>query len=68
MTEYRTHTFEHEGHRLVYDVYGEGDRLIVYTHGLLVDSGFAAVEEFGDFDRNYDADATDFIIHVARKP
>lgn len=35
---------------------------------LLVDSGFAAVEEFGDFDRNYDADATDFIIHVARKP
>jgi pimeloyl-ACP methyl ester carboxylesterase len=40
VTEYRTHTFEHEGHRLVYDVYGEGDRLIVYTHGLLVDSGF----------------------------
>ncbi|WNZ13666.1 methyltransferase domain-containing protein [Streptomyces sp. 11x1] len=35
---------------------------------LLVDSGFAAVEEFGDFDRNFDDDTTDFIIHVARKP
>jgi pimeloyl-ACP methyl ester carboxylesterase len=31
-------SFVHNGHRLVYDVYGEGDRVIVYTHGLLLDS------------------------------
>ena len=37
-TGYRTETLTHDGHELVYDVYGKGDRLIVYTHGLLVDS------------------------------
>jgi pimeloyl-ACP methyl ester carboxylesterase len=39
-------TFEHEGRNLVYDVYGEGDDVIVYSHGLLLSSelhrGFAA--------------------------
>lgn len=35
---YRTGTFEHEGCRLVYDEYGSGDRVVVYTHGLLLDS------------------------------
>lgn len=35
---YRTSTFTHEGHELVYDVYGSGGRLLVYTHGLLLDS------------------------------
>jgi pimeloyl-ACP methyl ester carboxylesterase len=35
---YRTSTFEFEGHELVYDVYGRGDRLVVYLHGLLLDS------------------------------
>jgi pimeloyl-ACP methyl ester carboxylesterase len=35
---YRTGTFEHEGNRLVYDEYGTGDRVIVYMHGLLLDS------------------------------
>jgi len=36
--DYETHTFEHDGHQLVYDEYGDGDRLVVYLHGLLLDS------------------------------
>lgn len=36
---YETSTFEHDGHQLVYDEYGTGDRVIVYMHGLLLDSG-----------------------------
>ena len=43
---FRTDSFEHRGHRLVYDVYGadeggglaDGGRVIVYLHGLLLDS------------------------------
>lgn len=35
---YDTSTFTHDGHELVYDVYGSGDRLLVYMHGLLLDS------------------------------
>lgn len=35
---YRTATFTHDGHELVYDVYGKGERLLVYMHGLLLDS------------------------------
>lgn len=35
---YETSSFIHEGNRLVYDSYGEGERLLVYLHGLLVDS------------------------------
>ncbi len=34
----RASSFEHEGHRLVYDVYGRGDHVVVYLHGLLLDS------------------------------
>jgi pimeloyl-ACP methyl ester carboxylesterase len=33
-----TESFTHRGKRLVYDSYGEGDRLLVYLHGLLLDS------------------------------
>lgn len=33
-----TESFTHRGRRLVYDVYGEGDRVLVYIHGLLLDS------------------------------
>jgi pimeloyl-ACP methyl ester carboxylesterase len=33
-----TESFHHRGHRLVYDTYGEGDRVLVYVHGLLLDS------------------------------
>ena len=29
-------SFEYEGHRIEYDSYGEGDRLVVLTHGLLM--------------------------------
>ncbi len=36
--EYRTRRFVHQGHGLSYDVYGEGDRLLVYMHGLLLDA------------------------------
>jgi pimeloyl-ACP methyl ester carboxylesterase len=37
-TRYRTERFRHQGHELVYDVYGEGERLLVYMHGLLLDA------------------------------
>ena len=36
--DFHTDSFVHEGHRLVYDVYGEGDRVLLYMHGLLLDS------------------------------
>lgn len=35
---YETHELHHRGHRLVYDSYGEGDRVLVYLHGLLLDA------------------------------
>jgi pimeloyl-ACP methyl ester carboxylesterase len=35
---HRTGTFTHRGHRLTYDDYGTGDQLLVYMHGLLLDS------------------------------
>ncbi|MBH0246651.1 class I SAM-dependent methyltransferase [Streptomyces bacillaris] len=34
---------------------------------LLIDTGFDTVQQFGDFQENYDIDAVDFVIHVARK-
>ncbi len=34
----RTGSFEYRGHRLVYTEYGDGDRVVVYLHGLLIDS------------------------------
>lgn len=30
--------FEHDGHRLHYEVHGEGPRVLVYLHGLLLDA------------------------------
>lgn len=33
-----TDALSHRGRRLVYDTYGEGDRVLVYMHGLLLDS------------------------------
>lgn len=33
-----TSSFDHQGHELVYGVYGSGEELVVYTHGLLMDS------------------------------
>lgn len=35
---YQTYSFEHRGHNLVYDVYGTEGPLLVYIHGLLLDS------------------------------
>jgi pimeloyl-ACP methyl ester carboxylesterase len=35
---YRTASFVHQGHELVYDTHGEGERLVVYMHGLLLDA------------------------------
>ena len=35
---YRTERFVHQGHELVFDTYGEGERLLVYMHGLLLDA------------------------------
>ena len=35
---YTTSSFTHDGHQLIYDTYGRGDRLVIYLHGLLVDS------------------------------
>ncbi len=34
--QYRTESFVHQGYELVYDTYGQGERLIVYMHGLLL--------------------------------
>ena len=36
--QYRTASFVHRGRELVYDTYGEGERLLVYMHGLLLDA------------------------------
>jgi pimeloyl-ACP methyl ester carboxylesterase len=36
--DHTTDSFTFAGHQLVYDTYGSGDRLLVYLHGLLVDS------------------------------
>jgi pimeloyl-ACP methyl ester carboxylesterase len=35
---HRTASFEHRGRRLVYDDHGDGDRVVVYLHGLLLDA------------------------------
>jgi pimeloyl-ACP methyl ester carboxylesterase len=35
---FRTSSFTFGGRRLVYDEYGEGTRVVVYLHGLLIDS------------------------------
>ncbi len=35
---YHSSTFTHHGYELAYDTYGSGDRLLVYIHGLLLDS------------------------------
>jgi pimeloyl-ACP methyl ester carboxylesterase len=35
---YETRSFQHRSHTLVYDEYGEGERLIVYLHGILLDA------------------------------
>lgn len=35
---YQSATFTHRGYELAYYTYGSGDRLLVYTHGLLLDS------------------------------
>lgn len=37
-TRFRTGSFRFDGHELVYDEYGSGERLVVYLHGLLLDS------------------------------
>jgi len=34
----RPHSFVHDGHRLAYEVHGEGQRLLLYMHGLLLDA------------------------------
>jgi pimeloyl-ACP methyl ester carboxylesterase len=35
----KTSTFRHEGYRLSYELHGEGKRVIVLLHGLLLDAG-----------------------------
>ncbi|MGH3441094.1 MAG: alpha/beta fold hydrolase [Nitriliruptorales bacterium] len=35
----RVETFSYRGHQLAFEVHGEGPRVLVYTHGLLLDSG-----------------------------
>lgn len=35
---HESRSFVYRGERLVYDTYGDGDRLLVYLHGLLIDS------------------------------
>jgi len=38
-TEIAPQSFEYQGSRLVYEEHGEGDHVLVYLHGLLMDSG-----------------------------
>ncbi len=38
-----------------------------YTQKILQEAGFQSVTTYGDFKRNYDMSATDFLIHVADK-
>jgi pimeloyl-ACP methyl ester carboxylesterase len=38
ISAFRTSSFTVGGRRLVYDEYGEGNRVVVYLHGLLIDS------------------------------
>ncbi len=38
----RGETFEHRGRRLYYEVFGDGDRVLVYTNGLLLDTNLSA--------------------------
>ena len=39
MSEVEAQTFVFGGSQLVYEDYGSGDRVLVYVHGLLMDSG-----------------------------
>lgn len=36
--EHLDQTFTHDGHTLVFDEFGEGDEVVLYLHGLLLDS------------------------------
>src|SRR5262249_2597436 len=38
VTSTRPDSFDYEGHPIVYDEYGSGDRVLVLTHGLLMNS------------------------------
>jgi pimeloyl-ACP methyl ester carboxylesterase len=38
VTSARSDSFDYEGHRIAYDEYGSGDRVLVLTHGLLMNS------------------------------
>jgi pimeloyl-ACP methyl ester carboxylesterase len=37
-SSFEASSFAHRGHRLHYEVYGEGDHLLVYLHGILLDA------------------------------
>jgi pimeloyl-ACP methyl ester carboxylesterase len=55
--------FEHEGHRLAYDVIGEGKRTVILTHGLLMSRKMHRPLSHRLAERGYRAVSLDFLGH-----
>jgi pimeloyl-ACP methyl ester carboxylesterase len=56
-------SFVHDGYRLVYEEYGEGDRLVVYLHALLLDAGLNRAIAAALADRGYRVVLLDLLGH-----
>jgi len=56
-------SFEHEGHRLAYDIVGEGKRTVVLTHGLLMSRKMHRPLSRRLAERGYRAVSLDFLGH-----
>jgi pimeloyl-ACP methyl ester carboxylesterase len=56
-------SFEHDGHRLVYDVIGDGERVVVLTHGLLMSRKMHRPLSRRLAERGYRAVSLDFLGH-----
>lgn len=63
MSETTSHTFDHRGCRHSYEVHGEGDELVVYMHGLLMDREMNRALAHTLADRGYRVVLPDFLGH-----
>ncbi len=63
MADASTHTFEHRGCRHAYEVHGEGDDLVVYMHGLLMDREMNRALALTMVERGYRVVLPDFLGH-----
>lgn len=69
MAEVATHTFEHRGGRHAYEVHGEGDDLVVYMHGLLMDREMNRALALALVEHGYRVVLPDFLGHgMSDKP